>query len=658
MRPGGPQTGRDGGVSPIAAAWPAAVLFAVTIAVFAPVRDHGAIPFDDPSYVTHNAQVQAGLTIEGVRWAFTSVHAYNWHPLTWIAHMIDVELFGDDLGKHHLSSVVLHAASAAMLLLLLAGATGALWRSAVVATVFALHPLRVESVAWLSERKDTLSAFLFLLCLALWVLRERAAPERRRLLYVSCLAVYALGLLAKPMLVTLPLVLLLFDLWPLRRWSFPGEAAAPLPPPDEAKRGASARRRRQKPAEPRRAGSGVEEAANATARQPWRRLLLEKAPFLALALIVSVGTLIAQQRLIKPFDSHPLGERLVNAAVTPVMYLWKLLWPERLAIFYPYDADRFGAAAIAGCLALSIGVSIVAWRLRRRLPSLLVGWAWYLVSLAPVVGLVQVGLQARADRYTYLPQVGVLIAVVWGAWAAMERLRERAAVRVPVVVAVVAIALVLASRTRRQLATWSDAETLYRHALEVTVDNAWAHYNLAQILQRQGEPAALAEAERHFAATLELEPENADALRNLGVLAEQRGELTLAVDRFEQAAHLDPANRFAWRELGRAALRLGRLEQAGAALERAVDLGADAEASYLLGSVRVQQGRIEEAAALLERAAELEPRHAGVHNALGVVAARRGELGEARRHFARAVELDPAYAEARANLAAAGGALN
>ncbi|HVS64284.1 MAG TPA: tetratricopeptide repeat protein [Thermoanaerobaculia bacterium] len=374
--------------------------------------------------------------------------------------------------------------------------------------------------------------------------------------------------------------------------------------------------------------------------------------------MVSIGTLIAQQGLIKPFDSHALGERLVNAAVTPVIYLWKLVWPARLAIFYPYDADRFGIGEIVGCLAFLLGVSIVVWRLRRELPALLVGWAWYLVSLIPVVGLVQVGLQARADRYTYLPQVGVLIALVWGGWLVIGRWRQRPAVRVTVAVAVLAVALVLAARTRRQIATWSDPETLYRHALSVTEDNAWAHYNLAQILQRQEDARALTEAERHFASTLELEPRNTDALRNLGVLAERRGDLALAVDRFEQAARLDPASRFAWRDLGRAALRLGRPDQAASACERALDLGADGESSYLLGTLRIQQGRIEEAEKLLEQAVELEPEHPGVHNALGVLAGRRGDLATARRRFERAVELDPTYAEARANLDAAGGDAN
>jgi protein O-mannosyl-transferase len=597
-------------------------LVSTVLATYWPVREHGAIPFDDPSYVTENEQVQAGLRWSSVRWAFGTVHAHNWHPLTWLSHMLDVELFGLDIGLHHLSSVALHAGAAALLLVFLARATGALWPSAAVAALFALHPLRVESVAWLSERKDTLSAFLFTLVLVLWTRFQAESSVRRRAAwYGASLTAYGAGLLAKPMLVSLPIVLLLLDAWPLAR-----------------ARGVRAR-----------SGDGIEKRRLSRPRAILRTPLLEKAPFFALAALVAGGTLLAQERVTKSLESHPLDDRLVTAVTSCWVYLGKLLWPRDLAIFYPYDAERWNRGLVAALALGLVALTAIAVTQARRRGYLCTGWLWYLVTLVPVLGLVQVGLQARADRYTYLPSIGVLVAAVWGLREIGRRVLP--APRSRQLLAVAALTVVctfLARATREQLALWRDAETLYAHAAEVTRDNDWAHYNLAQLLLRSGDDSG---AWRHFVEVARIVPHHVDALRNLGALAARSDRLDEAVELYRRAASAAPDDAYAQRDLGEALLAAGDVEAAAAALERARERRAgDPVTSYLLGTVRLRQGDADAGEELLRGALELDPGHAGAHNALGVIAASRGDLASASRSFAEAVRLEPDYAEARRNL--------
>jgi Flp pilus assembly protein TadD len=599
-----------------------AALVVVVLAVYWPVRDHGAIPFDDPSYVTENEQVLAGLSWSGVLWAFASVHAHNWHPLTWLSHMLDVELHGLDLGGHHLDSVALHGGAAALLLAFLARATGALWPSFGVAALFALHPLRVESVAWLAERKDVLSAFLFALTLLLWTTyAKRAEPREGRPWYIASLAAYAAGLLAKPMLVSLPVVLLLLDVWPLRRLRGVLGAGG---------------------------GGEVGSGSGRVALAP-RALLMEKAPFFLLAMLVAGGTLVAQQRVVKSLDSHPLDERVVTAITSCWVYLGKLAWPRDLAIFYPYDAGRWRPSVV---VALGLGLAAataLAASLARRHGYVFVGWLWYLATLAPVLGLVQVGLQARADRYTYLPSIGVLIAVVFGLREAGRRLLPgESARRAAAAVLLLVPCVLLAGATRAQLALWRDPATLYAHAAAVTTDNAWAHHNAAQVLLRRGDDVGAA---RHFEEVARIDPSDVDALRNLGAIAARAGRFAAAAAIHRRAAAAAPGDPRVHRDLGEALLAAGELEPAAEVLERAGSLRADdAEVWYLLGTVRVQQDRVAEGEALLHRAVALDPGHAGVHNALGVIAARRGDRAEAARRFEEALRLEPGYSEARRNL--------
>jgi Tfp pilus assembly protein PilF len=536
--------------------------------------------------------------------------------------MLDVELFGMDLGAHHLSNVAHHALATLLLFWFLYAATGALGPSFAVALLFAVHPLRVESVAWLSERKDTLSATLWMATLLCWLGYTRAkgstgastAARRslgRWLLYGLALATYLLGLLAKPMLVSLPFVLVLLDVWPLRR---------------------------------------LERDATPRSWRRWGSLALEKLPFLAAAAGVSWITLQAQAAIIKPLGGYPLADRVANGLVTPVIYLVRMVWPRDLAIFYPYDADRFGGALVAGCAALLVAITACALASRRRLPFLLVGWGWFLVTLVPVVGLVQVGLQARADRYTYLPSVGVLIAVLFGAWqwVGESRRRERA-VAFALAAAVAVCGLLLAAATRAQLGTWRDPEALYRHAIAVTSGNDWAHYNLGQWLQRRGEAEAAIE---QFAATVAIDPRNADAWRNLGLLRLELGRGADAAEALARAAALRPEDPLTLRDLAAAQVESGRPEEAAALLDRALDLGAqgDGQTLYLRALAALELGSEEAALSLLERAVAAAPQHAPAHNALGTLLARRGRLDLAEQHFAHAIEADPSYPEAQRNL--------
>ncbi|HWP64826.1 MAG TPA: tetratricopeptide repeat protein [Candidatus Limnocylindria bacterium] len=533
----------------------AALLALGTAALFSPALDADFVLYDDPEYVTDNPVVRAGLSADGVRWAFTTFHAANWHPLTWLSHMLDATLYGDAAWGHHLTSVLLHAAATALCYLVFAGWTGAVGRSLLVAALFGAHPLRVESVAWVAERKDVLAAFWWmatLLAYGAWVRRPSAVR------YGAVLLGFACGLLAKPMVVTLPFVLLLLDAWPLCR---------PL--------GA--------------------------------RLVTEKLPLLVLSAAGSVVTFVAQREggAVVPLESLGLLQRLAGAAVAYATYLWMTVWPVNLAVLYPLRP--IGAPEVIGSLAVLGGVSALALRPALRAPAPAVGWLWFLGTLVPVIGLVKVGQQALADRFTYLPQVGLFVAAVW--WLG-ERLGARAGV------AVGALAVAAASAgTLRQLAVWQDSVTLFRHALAVTGDNPTAETNLA-------------------AALLEL------------------GRLDEARPHAERAVARAPGSAEAWITFGRARIQGGDVDGARAAFETASRLDPhDARAHYNLGVVAAEQGRIADAIASYERAIAEWPTYFNAYNNLGNALAAADRLEEAEAALREAVRLDPASPSARANLA-------
>jgi tetratricopeptide (TPR) repeat protein len=498
------------------------LLAGLTLAALGRVSGNGFIEdFDDDEYVTRNPAVKAGLTPAGARWALTAFHSHNWHPLTWLSLQADTSLWGRGPWGYHLTNLLLHTANVVLLFTLLYRTTGAAARSATVAGLFAVHPLHVESVAWVSERKDVLCGLFFLLTLLAYV-RYALRPGWGR--YLAVVGLFALGLLAKPMLVTLPCVLLLLDYWPLGR----------LWPPDTPAAG-------EKPA-PARASPG--------------RLVLEKLPLLVLAVGCSAATLAAQERIVQDWEDFPARARLLNALVAYATYLVQAVWPVRLAFFYPHPGSAVPAGEVAGAVLLLVALSaLAAWGTRRH-RYLTVGWLWYLGMLVPVIGLVQVGLQGHADRYTYLPLVGVFLMLAWGGADLLARWRVPRAVAAAGGAAVVGVCAVLAWH---QADSWRDSPTLWQHALDVTADNYLAHHKLGLLLLKAGEPA---EARRHFEAALRIKPELAATHAALARAYEEEGRPDEAIASLQEALRLDPRLGAARRALARLYVGQGKLEEA------------------------------------------------------------------------------------------------
>jgi len=575
--------------------WLAAALVAATLVVYAPVWRHDFVRFDDPEYVTENPWVRRGVTADGVRWAFASAHSANWHPLTWLSHMLDCQLWGLRAGPHHATNVLLHAASSVILLGVLIDMTGAVWRSALVAFLFALHPLHVESVAWVAERKDVLAGLCWILTLAAYV---RYARRPGFGTYTAVVASFVMGLLAKPMVVTLPFVLLLLDVWPLRR------------------------------------------VADRSALRP---LVVEKLPLVALAAAASVVTFIVQRGAgaMSSFESHPVSTRAANALVSYAAYLGKTAWPTGLAVFYPYREGvppwQLGAAATV--LAL---VSLVA----TRAPYLLVGWLWYLGTLVPVIGLVKVGEQAMADRFTYLPLVGVFVMVAWGV---PEMLRAQDGRRLVAVGAAAVAACAVVSAV--QLGYWRDSETLFRRALAVTHDNVLAHTNLGTVLATSGR---IDEAIGHYEAALRIRPDDAKTHTNLGMALAAKGDRAAAIAEYRSALAVRPDYAVAHYDLGLALAETGRLDDAIAEYATAIRVDPDyAKAHANLGWALAEQGKLPEAVVQYREALRIDPDLAVTHNNLAVALERLDHGDEALVHYAEAARLVPEEPRTHYNLAAA-----
>ena len=446
-------------------------LTVVTFLAFWQVNHCDFVSFDDDQYITENSHIQDGLTLDGITWAFTASHAANWHPLTWISHMLDIQLFGLHPRGHHVMNLLFHLANTALLFFVLHRMTKALWQSAFVAALFALHPLHVESVAWVAERKDVLSTFFWMLTLCAYSSYAERRSLRRYLLVLAC---FALGLMAKPMLVTLPFVLLLLDYWPLGRFE-PGEPAIRTTPgiatlPDKRK-GTSGKKK-----------TVLKEAAK-TKQVPdanYRRtvllaLLREKIPLFVLALFSSVVTYLVQQTwgAVQSTEHFPLSSRIGNAFVSYSAYIGRMIWPHNLAVFYPYQ-KLLPSWQVLGAVLCFIAVTVLAIRAAKRHRSVIVGWLWYVGTLVPVIGLVQVGEQARADRYTYIPLIGLFIMVAWGIPALLGTWRYGKKVLVPLAAAVL---FCFFSLTMLQVRYWQSSFTLFGHALNVTDNNHVAYYS-------------------------------------------------------------------------------------------------------------------------------------------------------------------------------------
>ena len=530
------------------------MLFLLALAVMAPVTKNGFVSFDDDIYITANSRVQDGLTCSGIRWAFTEVHAYNWHPLTWLSHMLDCQLYGLNPAGHHFTSLVIYAFTVLLLFLAFYRMTHDLSKSAWVAALFAVHPLHVESVAWASERKDVLSGLFWMLTLLAYAGYVRRPSARR---YAATLGFFVLGLMSKQMLVTLPFVLLLLDFWPLGRLSWATRSSA------------------------------VNTVSRGSAHRTFVGLVMEKLPFLVLAGVASFVVFEVQSRtgIVKSLDAVPLGLRVENALLSYVKYIGKGLWPVNLAVFYPFPAGAFlfWQAAVSG-----VALAVVLWlvvRLREDHPYLLTGWLWYLGMLVPVIGLVQVGVQGMADRYAYLPILGPLVAAVWGLGDLVSRSPARR--RMLAFLGVSAI-VALAAVTRVQVGYWSNSESLFAHAAEAVPGNYWAHYNVGVEMDRRGVRGA---AKSEYERAIEIKPDFSDAHYNLAILLAAEGGKAEAIRHYIQAIRYQPKHAPALSNLAALLAEEGRLQEAVRCYRQA--LQADnhlAEAHLGLGVLMEAQG--------------------------------------------------------------------
>jgi Flp pilus assembly protein TadD len=615
--------------------WISLGLVAANVVVYAAVRNHGFVNFDDPRYVSENAAITGGLTWRGMVWAFTTGHQSNWHPLTWLSHMLDLELYGMNPGGHHVTNLFLHIVNTLLLFGVLYRMTGTLGRSGFVAALFAVHPLHVESVAWIAERKDVLSTLFWMLTLWSYVSYVRQ-PQRSR--YVLVVVLFALGLMSKPMLVTLPFVLLLIDYWPLGRITLDGAAG-----PDRRRVTQSSHQLRM-----------------------WLHLLREKLPLFALVIVSSIITFVAQRRggSVGGLDAFPIISRVENALISYVAYMWKMMWPSRLGAFYPFPPS-FSTWRIIVAAAILIAISGIAIRAATRHPYLIVGWLWYLGTLVPVIGLVQVGGQSMADRYTYIPLVGLFVMVAWGVPALLARPRrapgaiERAPAsgrigairfqRIALVTAALVVITAFTAAARNQVQHWRSPTAIWEHTLEVTGENAVAHYSLGSFLIETGRAA---DAVTHLSEAVRINPRNAGAQSDLGAALLQQGKGNEAIARFAEAARLTPQYADAHHHLAVALAREGQLPGAIQEMLKALQITPEEPIwQYELGDILARQRRHGEAIAHYEEALRIRPDFEEAHNNLGVVLMREGRRREARAHFVEALRLRPGYADARHNLA-------
>ena len=520
----------------------------LTWLVFGQTLWHDFINYDDPRYVYENTKITGGLSISGIVWAFTHVHSLNWHPLTTISHMLDCQLYGLKAGWHHFTNVFLHTLAAMLLFLALQQMTGAVWRSAFVTAVFAIHPLRVESVAWIAERKDVLSGVFFMLTLLAYLYYVRVPRIRGYLLVVF---LFTCGLMSKPMLVTLPFVLLLLDYWPLDRIK----------------------------------------------GQLWNRVV-EKIPLIALSAVSSIATFLVQKGAVGHTEELPIWERITNAVVSYVLYLWQMVWPVRLAVFYPHPENRLPFWEVIFCLLLLICITALTIVLRKKRPYLIMGWLWYLGMLVPVIGLVQVGWQGRADRYTYLPQIGLYIAATWGVTDLAALFRHQLKILSTAAMLIIG-ALSLCAWI--QTSYWRDSEALFRHALAVTVNNDVAENNLGIVFLRQGK---VDEAISLLQTAVDLRPDNSPAHENLAKALLQKGQVADALIHYRKLLELQPDNM---------------------------------EVHNIVGTVLTQQGRVEEGVEEWQKVLSVEPDNGNAMSNLAWVFATAPD--QSIRNGAKAVEL-------------------
>jgi tetratricopeptide (TPR) repeat protein len=573
------------------------LLLAVAL-VFGQTVHHGFV-FDDDGYISANRVVQKGLTLEGFRWALTYGEIGHGHPLTWLSHMLDVELFGLNPAGHHLMNVGLHAASAILLFLLLWRMTGFPWRSAFVAAVFAIHPLRAESVAWVAERKDVLSGLFFMLTLGAWLRYVKRPDSKGR--YALVILLFALGLLSKNMLVTLPFVLLLLDYWPLNR--IPDFAPKTL-----------------------------------------LGLIAEKWPLFVLTAISCVITFLVPEK-VSMAERLPLMLRLENAVVSYAVYLKQMVWPSGLAAIYPNPTGHLPFVQVAGSLALLAAITWAVLAFRKKRPYLVVGWLWYLGMLVPVIGIVQISYYAHADRYTYLPQIGLYLMAAWIAAELSAGWRHRT-VLLGALSAVILAGLMYAAHI--QVSYWRDGETLWRHTLAHTTDNYVALDTLGVELAERGEMDAAIDQYRQ---ALEIRPDYPEAHNNLGIALAALGQIDEAISHYRKALEQKPDSMEIHTNLGIVLEQRGQMDEAVSHYRRALEIRPDlAENHFNTGTALAKVGRMDEALAHFQKALEIKPDYAEAHNNLGNALVLIGQDDAAIAHFRKALEIRPGYAQALFNL--------
>jgi len=572
------------------ALWICAALIIINIAVYWPLRQYDFVSFDDPDYVTENPNVAGGLTVHSVQWAFTTGYASNWHPLTWLSHMLDVQLFGLNAGPPHLINILFHIANTILLFGFLYAATGALGRSGFVAGLFAVHPLHVESVAWIAERKDVLSTFFW--TLTLWAyLGYVRKPSLRR--YAAVALLFGLGLMAKPMLVTLPFVLVLLDIWPLSRSSFQWSAI--------------------------------------------KRSLFEKLPLIGLAAISSIVTFVVQSHggAVAAIDAIPIGLRVENAVVAYSAYIVKMFWPAGLAALYPFP-QSLPAWKAAGSVLILTAISAFAVRQAKHRAYVPVGWCWYLGTLVPAIGLVQVGSQSMADRYTYVPLIGLFIIAAWGIPDLAGPIRMSSGVLIASALIVLSICIWI---SRQQVAHWRDSVELWSHALAVTADNYRAHTALGSLLQDRGK---LDQAIFQYSESIRIKPDFAEPYNKTGAALADEGRTAEAVPYFVQAIRLKPDFVEAHHNLGNAAAQEGKIDEAIAHYRDALRFQPDFAAAHNgLGSVLDDKGSVDEAIREYAEALRLNPDLAAAHNNLAAALIKKGKMAEAVDHLLEAARLQP-----------------
>ncbi len=581
------------------------VLAVVTVVAFRGVRSNDFLTLDDYTYVLENQHVQQGVNLHSITWAFTSSYAGNWHPLTWISHMVDWSLYGNHPGGQHITNVCLHAANAVLLFLLLFYMTGYLGRSAIVAFLFALHPAHVESVAWIAERKDVLCAFFWFATLLAyaWYVRK---PSWNRFIWVVC--GFACALMSKPMAVTLPFTLLLLDYWPLRRISFAPETRAHW------------------------------------LSSLWK-LCLEKWPLFLMAVLSSVMTFVAQRAggAVAETQILPLWERLSNAAISYCRYVRITFWPYPLTAYYYYDVSNIRVwAAVLSVLALVV-VTVVCWRIRSKMPYCLVGWLWFLGTLVPVIGIVQVGDQALAERYTYIPLIGLFIAVVW---LIGDAVAHSPAMRVAAQLLAVAVIAACAVKTDAEVKIWKDTITLFNHAIAIDPRGELPNSTLAGAYARQ---VRCAEAQEYFDRALEYTPPWTETLSNsafclmrISMQTHDQRNLPLAGQRLEQALRIAPNDPDALTNMALWSALMDRPKDEETYCRKALAARPDSiTARLFLADALQAQGKFDESLQENRQVLDLEPNNFEAHNNLGIVYGRQGLTENALKEFRLSLAIKP-----------------